>query len=84
MVRTSGVWVFGFGCGVGIRSLFFFEKDDSFRSCFCDVFTGDADKADHYNGLLTSYRESTAAAEAASVVGGANVTETVENKFDLM
>ena len=63
---------------------FFFEKDDSFRSCFCDLFTGDADKADHYNGLLTSYRESTAAAEAASVVGGANVTETVENKFDLM
>ena len=54
------------------------------HSCFCDVFTGDADKADHYNGLLTSYRESTAAAEAASVVGGANVTETVENKFDLM
>ena len=52
--------------------------------CFCDLFTGDADKADHYNGLLTSYRESTAAAEAASVVGGANVTETVENKFDLM
>ena len=76
--------MFGFGGGVGIRSLFFFEKDDSFRSCFCDVFTGDADKADHYNGLLTSYRESTAAAEAASVVGGANVTETVENKFDLM
>jgi hypothetical protein len=28
--NLSGVWVFGFGCGVGIRSLFFFEKDDSF------------------------------------------------------
>ena len=75
--------MFGFGCGVGIRSLFFFEKKTT-HSCFCDVLTGDADKADHYNGLLTSYRESTAAAEAASVVGGANVTETVENKFDLM
>ena len=81
--NLSGVWVFGFGCWNQGFCLFF-EKDDSFRSCFCDVFTGDADKADHYNGLLTSYRESTAAAEAASVVGGANVTETVENKFDLM
>ena len=65
---ASGVWAW---CASGLIS------------CF-DFFPGDADKADHYNELLTSYRESTAAAEAASVVGGANVTETVENKFDLM